>query len=215
MEKRIKNYGRSVLANQSNKSKRHKMKMNTGRDESETNFAWSEVLDVCNTSLPCVEHVSPSVAGYEPDSVNWSEVSNYKVFDLSSISPGLFLICGALSIEQQLYWATKAVEEYSTVEHNNLNNLHSIYESQSNSDTTEKTSSVENGNNATVKDIPTVEELWVNSVKEAVPFETFSKLRWSCLGYHYGEYLECVCVHMSHDLNRKTVPLNIIIADKC
>ena len=193
MEKRIKNYGRSVQANQSNKSKRQKMKMNAGRDESETNFSWNEVLDVCDTTLPYLEHVIPLVSaegelvsGDRTGRLDWSNVKNYRVFDLSSVSPGLFLVSGALSIEQQLYWATKAVEEYSTVEHNNLNNLHSIYESQTAEPNEATSSESSSSNKASVKDIPNVEDLWVNSVKEDVPFETFSKLRWSCLGYHYG-----------------------------
>ena len=184
MEKRIKNYGRNVLANQSNKSKRQKLKMNAGRDESETNFAWSEVLDVCNTSRFHKEERNHRFV----DEKNMSEVSNScSVFDLSSVCPGLYIVSQALSIEQQIYWATKAVEEYSTVEHNNLNNLHSIYDIKSTDEKLETETEPKDSVKGSIPDIPSVEDLWTNSTEEDVPFESFSKLRWSCLGYHYGK----------------------------
>eukprot|EP01032_Pedospumella_encystans_P009731 gene9731-11437_t len=181
MEKRVKNYGRKVLANQSSKSKRQKLKMNAGKAANETDFHWNEVVDVCNVRYSCLQVVAcnETIVSQGDKNVDWSATnSNCKVYDLSSISPGLFLVSGALAIEQQIYWASKGVEEYSTVEHNNLNNLQSIY---GNTETDEATSSKV----TPAKDIPNVEDLWINSVDEDIPFETFAKLRWSCLGYHY------------------------------
>ncbi len=184
MEKRIKNYGRDVLASQSSKSKRQKRKMNAGKAANETDFNWSEVVDVHDEKNNFLLVAGRDETNVSKDDVivdYWPTVnsSNCKVYDLSSVSPGLFIVSGALTVEQQIYWASKAVEEYSTVEHNNLNNLQSIY---GNTEREETTST----NIAPTKEIPSVEDLWINSVKEETPFETFSKLRWSCLGYHYG-----------------------------
>jgi len=158
--------------------------MNAGKAANETDFNWSEVVDVHNEKSNYLEAVVQDETNVSKDDVkvdDWSAVnkSSCKVYDLSSISPGLFLVSGALTVEQQIYWASKAVEEYSTVEHNNLNNLQSIY---GNTETDETTST----HVAPTKEIPSVEDLWINSVYEETPFETFSKLRWSCLGYHYG-----------------------------
>ena len=188
MEKRVKNYGREVLSNQSSKSKRQKLKMNAGKAANETDFHWNEVVDVCNVRYSCLQVVSHNETDVSlgDKKMDWSATnSNCKVYDLSSTSPGLFLVSGALTIEQQIYWASKAVEEYSTVEHNNLNNLQSIYGT---TETDETTSSKV----TPAKDIPNVEDLWINSVDEDIPFETFSKLRWSCLGYHYGTILSAL-----------------------
>lgn len=203
MEKRIKNYGRDVMANLSKQSKRQKLKASACRNEHENNFHWNEVLDVRSnqelraTSAKCGSSTSTGLS-------SMSDVEGYEAYDLSHISPGLFVVSQALSVVQQVYWAKVAVEEYSKVEHNNLNNLQSLYgvdgavadeTAKDNADSKGSTTPVTCSETKeqpsdrvgkTCTDIPSVEDLWNTSREESVPFQTFSKLRWSCLGYHYG-----------------------------
>lgn len=192
MEKRIKNYGRDVAANLSKQSKRQRLKASAGRTEHENNFHWSEVFDV-QSSRPALTEKDTlcSISSSSTGAVsNMCDIAGYTAYDLTHISPGLFVVSRALSVEQQIYWATKAVEEYSTVEHNNLNNLQSLYGADStvtNNDSTSEGQQHSEHKSKSAADIPNVEDLWVTSRQESVPFETFARLRWSCLGYHYGK----------------------------
>ena len=100
------------------------------------------------------------------------------------------MVSNALSVEEQIHWASKAVEEYSTAEHNNLNNLSSLYEASSSvADETNSADSQATGTGKEPSAVPSVVDLWKDSVSEEVPFQLFSKLRWSCLGYHYGMFI--------------------------
>ena len=207
MEKRIKNYARRVSLNKSSMSKRQKLRAEQQNSCSEdARFSWLEVVDVhkTKTSFHCVKmgtDLHDTVNGGSSE-MAMSGAAKCKVFDLGEICPGLYIVSNALSEKEQLHWATKAVEEYSLAEHNNLNNLNSLYggrnassvEQKSHERTTSDTNTMNGEINNSIAlstphgDIPSVEELWKISSQEEVPFQTFAKLRWSCLGYHYGEY---------------------------
>ena len=181
-EKRVKNYARSVAAVKTNMSKRQRLKAEQGRSAEESNFNWNEVIDVscisCSSKNPYPVNAGSSSSG------------GGKLFDLSFVSPGLFLVSNALSVEEQIHWASKAVEEYSTAEHNNLNNLSSLYEASSSAaDESNSADSQATGTGKEPSAVPSVVDLWKDSVSEEVPFQLFSKLRWSCLGYHYGMFI--------------------------
>jgi hypothetical protein len=194
MEKRIKNYCRSVAAVQSNMSKRQRLKAELGRKSDETQFSWEEVVDVLSpsctlASVSCGDDIHFLSKGSSSCSESSSPI---KLYDLSAISPGLYLVSQALSVEEQLHWASKAVEEYSKAEHNNLNNLNSLYGTPKetttgdNADEAAEAPSSSSGVKSTAAAVPSVDDLWEKSSLEKPPFQTFAKLRWSCLGYHYG-----------------------------
>jgi DNA alkylation damage repair protein AlkB len=81
-----------------------------------------------------------------------------------------------LSSNSQLYWAKIALEKYSTEEHNNLSNLEKINATES-KECNEK--------NLNSEDILPPKHIWFDSIKLNDNFQSFNKLRWSCLGYHY------------------------------
>lgn len=175
MEKRIKRYCKDVTVDLSKLSKRQKLKLCEARSAQHDKFSWDEVVDVTCTSSSQRHNITSSAS---------SELSHGTLFDLSTISPGLYLVSQALNPEAQVHWAKKAVEEYSTVEHNNLTNLSSLYGMSSEPACEDE--SVGGESHVNKDSIPNVEDLWVTSCNEPTPFQTFAKLRWSCLGYHYG-----------------------------
>lgn len=185
MEKRIKRFCKDLTADHSKLSKRQKLKLEQQCPPSD--FTWEEVIDVLNLSDAQRNSLKTN---YQPASI----IGCTAAHDLSSISRGLFLLSQALTPEQQLFWAAKAVEEYSTAEHNNITNLSSLY-GQNNNLSEDNSTLNENGgdNSCTNKEesnsqnISSVENLWSDSRSEKEPFQTFAKLRWSCLGYHYGK----------------------------
>jgi hypothetical protein len=197
MEKRIKNYCRDVAAVQSNTSKRQRLKAEQGRKPDEIHFSWDEVVDVLSPACPftcidCRNDIHALLGSSSPCSRNSS--TPIKLYDLSSISPGLYVVSQALSVDEQLHWASKAVEEYSKAEHNNLSNLNSLYGAPKDSATNDQgmpsteVPSSSSGVKPNVTSVHSVEDLWEKSSVEERPFQTFAKLRWSCLGYHYGTY---------------------------
>lgn len=96
------------------------------------------------------------------------------VYQLNNGPDGLFIISDVLCCAEQIYWAKTALEVYSAVEHTNLTNLAKLQnESESSSEQKHDPSSFDN--------------LWLRSVDENNNFASFNKLRWSCLGYHYGK----------------------------
>jgi hypothetical protein len=180
MEKRIKRYCKELVTDRSKLSKRQRLKLDEGRPAAERAFSWDEVVDVTCPS---------SSARFRVASDNHHVAHPRTVLDLSLISQGLYVISQALDSHEQLLWAAKAVEEYSTAEHNNLTNLSSLYGviSQS-SDEVKEAGGESNAAPSHRSAIPDVMALWQRSAHEAVPFQTFAKLRWSCLGYHYGMF---------------------------
>ena len=88
-----------------------------------------------------------------------------------------YIVKNALCAHQQLVWGRKAVEEYSKAEHTNLTNLaKQQYEEMSNE--TKASTSLED---------MIENDLWNKSASENNKFHSLKKLRWSCLGYHYGK----------------------------
>ncbi len=98
-----------------------------------------------------------------------------EIYELSSI-PGFYLIKNALCLSQQLYWAKIALEDYSRAEHTNLTNLAKQKLISADLSASER-QSIESSFEI---------DIWRNAVAENNNFQNFKKLRWSCLGYHYG-----------------------------
>ena len=177
MEKKIKNYARDVISVQKGTSKRQRDKQSKNRPEVDNSFDWKEVIDVYTSA-----DGTPAVS----------------IHNLSSIVQGLYVIANALSVEQQIYWAIKALEEYSAVEHNNLTNLQALKSAERSQEASTSADSASASSTASkydmgdevevVADIPSnLSDLWRESSTESIPFSSFAKLRWSCLGYHYGK----------------------------
>jgi hypothetical protein len=180
MEKRIKTYTKDVDMEKRKLSQRQRMLLTKERAACEHGFDWTEVVDVYNTDVfkrPC-NSPADTLEAVDPDQASPTAV----VHDLSPISSGLYLIEGALSPRQQLHWAKRAVEDYSTVKHNNLTNLHNLSDSDGPMHTTPMHSE-----QADRFHVHAPMDLWRTSVREAVPYRSFSDLRWSCLGYHYSK----------------------------
>jgi hypothetical protein len=87
-----------------------------------------------------------------------------KVYHLETYPAGLYIISRALCKAEQYRWSKIALEQYSKEEHTNLSNLASITEEKQDS-----------------------KLIWEESCQDQDNFLRFRKLRWSCLGYHYGK----------------------------
>lgn len=95
-----------------------------------------------------------------------------RVFTISSIANGFYIIKRGLSMKQQIHWANTAVESYSQMEHTNLSNLR-IINSDSNLPIDENILNDE-------------KYIWKKSLDEKNNFKRFKSLRWASLGYHYN-----------------------------
>lgn len=80
--------------------------------------------------------------------------------------PGLFIISQALSRDEQLHWAQKALEEYSTAEHTNLTNL-------ARQRAPDRDDSAADGDS-----VSEATEIWRRSIKEDNGLQSFKALRW-------------------------------------
>jgi hypothetical protein len=126
----------------------------------------------------------------ETSSFNWSDVfdhlssgddkfneikgeTNTKYLSIHGSPEGLFLIPGALSAQEQLSWAKQSLEVYSLAEHTNLTNL------------TKNQEHIERKNAPAELLKSESHGCWLGADKSN-RFHSFLKLRWSCLGYHYG-----------------------------
>lgn len=151
----------------------------------EDDFCWSSVADCRIPSSECFTLIREleSCCSTIPHRCS----SQTKIFKISHSEPGLYLLSQALCPDQQLFWATRALEVYSTVEHTNLTNLSKLYEANDPS-VGQKSSEL--------KEIEKeLNNLWEKSIEENNNFNSFNKLRWSCLGYHYGKNLSLdICV---------------------
>jgi hypothetical protein len=167
----------------------HKQK--TGWNESKktdgslSSFCWNDVVDVRSSSSSSPLQFIRSVPSSSSSSVcccakvHSCSVSS-ELYELQNENiQGLYLIKNALCPNQQLYWSKIALESYSTAEHTNLTNLSKLQDS----------GDPEVGPKSS--DLAEIEEdlhnLWERSKKENNNFQCFNKLRWSCLGYHYGK----------------------------
>ena len=164
--------------------------------DDESDFDWDKhVVDVVNDKInryhPIIDH-SNSYVHHNYRLTSYMDPCvpvNYKVYDLSFVVEGLYLVSNALSASLQIFWAKKALEEYSTVEHTNLSNLTTL-NSKKHDDS--------DSHNIDCIDSDVIEQqhplgsndwsdLWDSSKNDSTPYQSFSRLRWSCLGYHYGE----------------------------
>jgi len=167
-------------------------------------FDWSEVVDSrkigtndegsrlkWKSSLPkCLSPHTHECCGSLP-----------QLYELQGNPPGLFVISNALCAVAQLYWAKKALVEYSKVEHNNLSNLAKLYaedhdEPEPSINANDNSNSTQSNTTESAEDYSHVtNNLWEEAIAENNDFASFKKLRWSCLGYHYGKYL-LLCILM-------------------
>jgi hypothetical protein len=140
-------------------------------------FTWEDVVD-SNCSSSKLRFLK-SVAGCCcREAHDCSNTEGMKIYELENYPSGLFFISRALCDNAQILWAQRALEVYSTVEHTNLSNLQKQEMNCNTADdgVTEKKESVED-----------YTDLWARSIREKDNFAGFKKLRWSCLGYHYGK----------------------------
>lgn len=98
-----------------------------------------------------------------------------EIYELVSCR-GFYILKNALCVSQQLQWAKTAVEDYSHAEHTNLTNL-------AKQKLQEEACSLEKKK---IAEVSLEEDVWKKSIVENNNFQSFKKLRWSCLGYHYG-----------------------------
>ena len=176
-ERAIKRFAKSRIEGLTNKRKWQQN--DVGDDEC---FSWNEIVDVYstrNTDITLIEEFS-SCCSPIPHACS----KPTKLYSVNSSLSGLFFLSSALCESQQVFWATKALEVYSTVEHTNLTNLSRLYDEE----------------DPTVGDKPKsmeelecdIHQLWQKSVLEKRNYSAFDKLRWSCLGYHYGKGTYCL-----------------------
>ncbi len=136
-----------------------------------------KIIDVRNpTHAEKYEEISRvTTAIEESDFHNVSSAT--KVYRIKDAPDGLYLLQNVLNSNSQLYWAKVALEKYSIEEHNNLSNLDRINATES-----------KDCNDEIIKEdiiSPKHKHIWFDSIKLNDNFQSFNKLRWSCLGYHY------------------------------
>lgn len=176
-------------------------------DNDDSDFSWDKhVVDVVNDDVnryhPIIDHSNSYVhhKGRLTSDIDPCVPVNYKVYDLSFVVQGLYLVSNALSASLQIYWAKKALEEYSTVEHTNLSNLTTLQSLKHND--SDSHDIVCTKGDVTEQQYPLgsndCSDLWESSKNDSTPYQSFSRLRWSCLGYHYGDfYLSILCLSTS------------------
>jgi hypothetical protein len=149
-----------------------------------TDFLWDDVVNVHAEKLsPLLTLVSTS-AECCSDLPHSCAVAESQIYKLSASCDGFYIIKNALCPHQQLFWTRKAVEDYSRAEHTNLSNLaRQKYEEISD----------ESKASLTLNDM-VESDLWQKSISEHNNFQSFKKLRWSCLGYHYGKFKAFSCL---------------------
>ncbi len=174
MEREIKQYCKGVSA-LSNSTLSQRLYWSKSNDLS--GFKWSDVVDPRNSTIATIS--SSPVLSVNPgsdvrDSCVNSEAKKVKIVGLPD---GLYVLINALSIESQVYWTMKALLEYSAVEHTNKTNLIATKS--------------DNENGKLPKDTIDCKSDWT-STNTQEGYKEFFKLRWSCLGYHYGQLLFAV-----------------------
>lgn len=139
-----------------------------------------EIIDIRNRAhVGKFEEISSITTPIEGS--NFHDVSNTtRVYRINDAPDGLFLLKNVLSSSGQLYWAQIALEKYSIEQHNNLSNLERINTTEAEEHDDERI--IQNHN---IEDTLTPKHIWFDSIKLNDNFQSFHKLRWSCLGYHY------------------------------
>eukprot|EP00466_Bigelowiella_natans_P003626 jgi/Bigna1/73330/fgenesh1_pg.23_\ len=94
---------------------------------------------------------------------------------------GLYIIKNALSLQEQLFWAKRAIKEFSNCAHTNLSNLHG-----------------------------TQPDHWANAVEcnDVGKDSEFYKLRWASLGYHY-DWTQRLYHKYQHQNEKSDFPENL------
>lgn len=177
-ERSIRRYFKRINEEIECKNKKKKLWKNPKEEEDDNepiNFDWAEVVDIRNPNHSCDKLTllfeSPQCLSYRPHKCT---CNGSKVFLFNDSPGGFYFIQDALCPAEQLYWAKIAIENYSNAEHTNLSNLSKINKQSSDEKKGKELESFEEIN------------LWEQSQKENNNFLNFKKLRWSCLGYHYG-----------------------------
>lgn len=176
-ERLVKNFMKAKQQELEHKTKRQKLWKDSEADgANDTAFLWENVVDVRRSqenlelkeTLPRCCSPIPHICSSTPT-----------IFKLNCGPTGCFVIKDALCPNQQLYWAKKALEVYSTEEHTNLTNLNKL-QNAGDPEVGPKTAEMTNIESD-------LNNLWRRSISENDNFASFNKLRWSCLGYHYGK----------------------------
>jgi hypothetical protein len=174
-----------------NKYKKQKLwKDHNSTSIAELSFLWEDVVDPRHSGDKLL--LKQTLSSCCCDSCNCHSETN--MYEIPSGPPGLFIFKNALCSEQQFFWAKKALEDYSTVEHTNLTNLSKL-QSAGDPEVGPKTVEMQNIE-------PDLNNLWQRSLAEKDNFASFNKLRWSCLGYHYGELFSLVYYYLLIVLDR-------------
>jgi len=112
---------------------------------------------------------------------DFHSVSNTtKVYRIKNAPEGLYLLQNVLNSTSQLHWAKVALEKYSIEEHNNLSNLDRINGAES-----KDCGDCIGMKECRDEEAESPKHIWFDSIKLNDNFQSFNKLRWSCLGYHY------------------------------
>lgn len=153
------------------------------RPPEEWKDTWGDVVDVVRSEEQ-VRYVAtlPKCCALDDHECNCA--GETKLFELNSYPPGLFIVRNALCKGQQHKWAKVALEDYSREDHTNLSNLSKLSEADT-----------EASGNYKVEDF---DDIWRKSCADNDGFQRFRRLRWSCLGYHYGKRIcHCLCQNIS------------------
>ncbi len=180
-EKNIRQFCKGITTTMSGKYSRKRSLENIKHDAD--HFQWSEVVDPRgdNPLLLTVNAVHPCMDEETSNTHNGIYV-NTKLVQIAGLPNGLFVLVNALSPQSQFYWAEKALAEYSEAEHTNLTNLSTLQQQEQSKDST---ASLVSQPHTTAND-NALEGMWSKALHSNDGFKSFFKLRWSCLGYHYG-----------------------------
>jgi hypothetical protein len=105
------------------------------------------------------------VATADDDRVLHLEHEAFRIRTLrSDIAPaGLYIVSQALTVPQQLHWASTCLSSYSTAEHTNLTNLRNLRRTEGGSPD---------------RDFGEDSSVWTNAIAEDNGLQSFKALRW-------------------------------------
>ena len=149
---------------------------NTSAPSSSDIYSWDDIVDVLR---------SPRAREYRDGS---------GIYEVDGAPEGFFVISSALSSEEQILWASIALEKYSTVEHTNVLNLKRLQRENASfpknitEEHRQKLSEIftNSSQSSETRDDDEDRFLWIASVSENNGLQMFQqKMRWASLGYHY------------------------------
>jgi DNA alkylation damage repair protein AlkB len=173
-----------------NKKRKGKRKVAPAQSTIGTGFRTQDIINVHNYEVVPDQRVQ--LLESFPVSSNYSELasnvnSTAKIFSINCSAGGFYIVRSALDVDAQIYWASKALTNYSNSVHTNLSNLNGQYGAAVRTTdqlSTEDMTSEEHSSGGKVTGPE--EDLWTVSVCENNGFAKFKKLRWANLGYHYN-----------------------------